>query len=77
MKIRQYILEAHIMNIKYVYLDIQVCPIHIYCGEKKNGILVLENFRFVIKEIKSCVIDVTCKSVFKFRYSHASTYNRF
>ena len=23
------------MNIKYAYLDIQVCPIHIYCGEKK------------------------------------------
>ena len=64
------------MNIKYVYLDIQVCPIHIYCCEK-NGILVLKNFRFVIKEIKTCVIDVTCKSVFKFKYSHASTYSRF
>ena len=48
MKIRQYILEAHIMNIKYVYLDIQVCPIHIYCGERKwnSGI---EEFSFCDK----------------------------
>ena len=34
MKIRQHILEVHIVNIKYAQIDIQVCHIHIYCGEK-------------------------------------------
>ena len=69
MKIRQYILELHIMNIKHAHTDIQMCSIHIYCGEIYLA--------FVTEEIKTCVIDVTRKSHFKFKYSNASTCSSF